>query len=192
MPREPRRSGRITPTGSGRIPPLFSPAMDNSAVANPGRRARSPSPRKGTPRGKNSRRRLELDASGSPNRSNDGSSARTPCTGGGDRRPNVEDRPVEDGPDNNDNSDEFIDPLKASDDPMMHKFAAYLSAKDKAKGLMPNVPASGGGAPTPLDSGHRPVPPIQAGLAGKTQALRLAYQGSAGNAYRMDFSRHRS
>mgnify|MGYP001425710826 CR=1 FL=1 len=53
---------------------------------------------------------------------------------------------------------------------------------------MPHVPASGGGAPTPLDSGHRPVPPIQAGLAGKTQALRLAYQGSAGNAYRMDFS----
>ena len=53
---------------------------------------------------------------------------------------------------------------------------------------MPNVPASGVGAPTPLDSGHRPVPPIQAGLAGKTQALRLAYQGSAGNAYRMDFS----
>ena len=53
---------------------------------------------------------------------------------------------------------------------------------------MPNVPASGVGAPTPLDSGHRLVPPIQAGLAGKTQAFRLAYQGSAGNAYRMDFS----
>ena len=71
-------------------------------------------------------------ASGSPNRSNDGSGARTPRTGGGDRRPNVEDQPAEDGPDNNDNSDEFIDSLKASDDPMMHKFAAYLSAKDKA------------------------------------------------------------
>ena len=127
----PRRSVRITPTGGDRIPPLFSPAMDNSAVANPGRRARSPSPRKGTPRGKNSRRRLELDSSGSPNRSNDGSGARTPRTGGGDRRPNVEDRPDEDGSDNNDNSDEFIDSLKASDDPMLHKFAAYLSAKDK-------------------------------------------------------------
>ena len=48
------------------------------------------------------------------------------------RLPNVEDRPDEDGSDNNVNSDEFIDSLKASDDPMMHKFAAYLSAKDKA------------------------------------------------------------
>ena len=53
---------------------------------------------------------------------------------------------------------------------------------------MPHVPTSGGGAPTPLDSGYRPVLPKQTGLAGKTQAFRLASQGSAGNAYRMDFS----
>ena len=73
-----------------------------------------------------------MDPAGSPNRSNDGSGARTPRTGGGGRRPNVEDQPNEDGSDNNDNSDEFIDSLKASEDPMMLKFAEYLSAKDKA------------------------------------------------------------
>ena len=126
-----RRSARLSPTGGGRVPALFSAAMDNSGVANPGRRARSSSP-KSSPRGKSSRRRLDLSAAASTNQSNDGSGARTPRTGGGDRRPNVEDQPVEDGPDNNDNSDEFIDSLKASDDPMMHKFAAYLTAKDKA------------------------------------------------------------
>ena len=106
--------------------------MDNSGAANPNRRGRSPSPRKGSPRGKSSRRRLHLDPTGSPNQSNDGSGARTPRTGGGGRRPNVEDQPNEDGSDNNDNSDEFIDSLKASEDPMMLKFAEYLSAKDKA------------------------------------------------------------
>ena len=53
---------------------------------------------------------------------------------------------------------------------------------------MPHVPPSGGGAPTPLDTGYKPVPPTQASLAGKTQAFRLAYQGFAGNAHRMDFS----
>ena len=128
----PRRSVRITPTGGGRIPPLFSPAMDNSGAANPNRRGRSPSPRKGSPRGKSSRRRLHLDPTGSPNQSNDGSGARTPRTGGGGRRPNVEDQPNEDGSDNNVNSDEFIDLLKAHEDPMMLRFAEYLSAKDKA------------------------------------------------------------
>ena len=86
------------------MPALFSAAMDNSGVANP---------------------------AASTNQSNDGSGARTPRTGGGDRRPNVEDRPDEDGSDTM-QSDEFIDSLKASEDPMMHKFAAYLTAKDKA------------------------------------------------------------
>ena len=89
--------------------------MDNSAVANPGRRGRSPSSRKSSPRGKSSRRRLDLDPAGSPNRSNDGSGARTPRTGGGDRRPNVEDQPAEEGPDNDYNPDDFLDSLKASD-----------------------------------------------------------------------------
>ena len=52
---------------------------------------------------------------------------------------------------------------------------------------MPYVPTSGGGAPAPLDTGHRLAQPsqAQAGLAGKTQAFRLAYQGYA---HRMDFS----
>ena len=89
--------------------------MDNSGAANPNRRGRSPSPRKASPRGKSSRRRLDLSASGSPNRSNDGSGARTPRTGGGDRRPNVEDQPAEEGPDNDYNPDDFLDSLKASD-----------------------------------------------------------------------------
>ena len=53
---------------------------------------------------------------------------------------------------------------------------------------MPRVPTASGGAPTPLDTGHRPVPPTQASLAGKTQAFRQAHQGSASNAHRMDFS----
>ena len=35
---------------------------------------------------------------------------------------------------------------------------------------MPHVPTSDGGAPTPLDTGYRPVPPTQAGLARKTPA----------------------
>ena len=106
--------------------------MDNSGAANPNRRGRSPSPRKASPRGKSSRRRLHLDPTGSPNQSNDGSGARTPRTGGGGRRPNVEDQPNEDGSDNNVNSDEFIDLLKAHEDPVMLRFAEYLSAKDKA------------------------------------------------------------
>ena len=107
----PRRSVRLSPTGGGRVPALFSSTMDNTAAANPGRRARSPSPHMNSSCGESSRRRLDLGASGSPNRSNDGSDARTPRTGGGDQRPNVDDQPVEDGHDNNDNSDEFIDPL---------------------------------------------------------------------------------
>ena len=73
-----------------------------------------------------------MDPTGSPNQSNDGSGARTPRTGGGGRRPNVEDQPNEDGSDNNVNSDEFIDLLKAHEDPVMLRFAEYLSAKDKA------------------------------------------------------------
>ena len=105
--------------------------MDDSGAANPNRRGRSPSSRKGSPRGKTSRRRLNLESSGSPNQSNDGSGARTPRTGGGDRRRNVQDQPAEDGPDNNCNPDEFLDSLKASDEPMLQKFAAYLSTKNE-------------------------------------------------------------
>ena len=89
--------------------------MDNSGAANPGRRGRSPSSPKGSPRGKTSRRRLDLESCGSPNQSNDGSSARTPRTGGGGRRRNVEDQPAEEGPDNNYNPDAFLDSLKAPD-----------------------------------------------------------------------------
>ena len=111
----PRRSGRLTPTGGNRIPALFSSTMDNTGAANPSRRARSPSSRKSSPSGKSSRRRLDLESSSSPNQSNDGSGARTPRTGGGDRRPNVEDQPAEEGPDNDYNPDEFLDSLKASD-----------------------------------------------------------------------------
>ena len=54
---------------------------------------------------------------------------------------------------------------------------------------MPNVPPSGGGASNPLDAGERPVQPLREGLAGKTQAFRLASQGSVGYAYRLDLSR---
>ena len=126
----PRHSVHLSPTGGGRVPALFSAAMDNSGVANPGRRARSSSP-KSSPRGKSSRRRLDLSAAASTNQSNDGSGARTPRTGSGDRRPNVEDQPVEDGPDNHNNSDEFLDSLKASEQPMLLQMAAYLSAKDE-------------------------------------------------------------
>ena len=53
---------------------------------------------------------------------------------------------------------------------------------------MPHVPTASGGAPTPLDTGLRPVPHTQVGLAGKTQAFRLAHQDSTGTAHRMDFS----
>jgi hypothetical protein len=60
-----------------------------------------------------------------------GSGARTPRTGGGDRRPNVEDQPDEEGPDNDFNPDAFLDSLKASDQPMLKQFVAYLSAKDE-------------------------------------------------------------
>jgi hypothetical protein len=72
-----------------------------------------------------------LGAASSPNRSDDGSSARTPRTGGGGPRSNVEDHPDEDGPDNDFNPDTFRNTLKASDQPMLRQFAAYLSAKDE-------------------------------------------------------------
>ena len=53
---------------------------------------------------------------------------------------------------------------------------------------MPNVPPSGGGAPTSLDAGHWPVQPFQEGLAGHPQAVSLASQGVRGNANRLDIS----
>ena len=110
----PRRNTRGSPTG-GRVPALFSAAMDNSDVANPNRRGRSPSSRTGSPRDRTSRRRLDLGAASSPNRSDDGSGAQTPSTGGGGRRPNVEDQPGEEGPNNDFNPDAFLDSLKAFD-----------------------------------------------------------------------------
>ena len=45
--------------------------------------------------------------------------------------PNVEDQPGEEGPGNDFNPDAFLDSLKASDQPMLKQFAAYLSAKDE-------------------------------------------------------------
>ena len=47
---------------------------------------------------------------------------------------------------------------------------------------MPHVPPSGGGAPTPLDSGDRLVQLTQGSLAGKPQVIPLASQGSTGDA----------
>ena len=105
--------------------------MDNSGIANLGRHTCSPSSCKSSPSGKSSRRRLDLDSSGSPNQSNDGSGAQTPYTSSGDWHPNVEDQLVEGSLDNDYNLDEFLDSLKASDEPMLQKFAVYLSAKDK-------------------------------------------------------------
>ena len=58
-------------------------------MANPNRRGRSTSSGAGTPRGCSARRRLALGAASSPNRSDDGSGAQTPRTGGGAWRPNV-------------------------------------------------------------------------------------------------------
>ena len=128
----PSRTRRGTSRGD-RVPALFSAEMDNSVAAQPGRRGRSPASGAGSPRtsARNSRRRLDLVADGTPNRSNDGSGARTPRTGGGDQRPNVEGQPIGDGPDNDYNPDEFLDSLKASEQPMLLQMAAYLSAKDE-------------------------------------------------------------
>ena len=128
----PRRTARGTSRGD-RVPALFSAEMDNSAAGQPGRRGRSPASRAGLPRtpARNSRRRLDLVADGTPNRSDDGSGVRTPRTSGGDRRPNVEGQPVEDGPDDDYNPNEFLDSLKASEQPMLLQMAAYLSAKDE-------------------------------------------------------------
>ena len=105
--------------------------MDDSGAANPGCRGRSPSSHKSSPHGKTSRRRPNLESFGSPNQSNDGSGAQTPRTGGGDRCRNVEGQPAGEGPDNDYNPDAFVDSLKASDQPMLEQFAAYLSAKDE-------------------------------------------------------------
>ena len=126
----PCRSVCLTPTGNCN-PALFSLLMDNSGAVNLGCRAHSPSSCKSSPSDKSSCRRLDLDPSGSPNQSNDGSGARMPRTGGGDRHPNIQGQPVEDSPNNDYNLDECLDSLKASDKPMLQKFAAYLSAKDK-------------------------------------------------------------
>ena len=54
-----------------------------------------------------------------------------PHTGGGGRRRNIMGQPAEEGPANNYNLDVFLDSLKASDQPMLKQFAAYLSAKDE-------------------------------------------------------------
>ena len=63
----PRRNTRGSPTG-GRVPALFSAAMDNSDVVNPNRRGRSPHSRTGLPRDCTSRRRLDLGATSAANR----------------------------------------------------------------------------------------------------------------------------
>ena len=118
------------PTGS-RIPALFSGAMDNSGVANPNRRGCSPSSGASTPRGRSARRRLASGAASSPNRSDGGSGARTPRTGGGGRRPNVDDQHDDNGADNDFNPETFLNTLAASDQPMLKQFGAYLAAKDE-------------------------------------------------------------
>ena len=105
--------------------------MDNSYVANPNRRGRLPSLHTGSPRDRTSRRRLDLGATSSPNRSDDGSSARTPRTDGGGWRSNVEVQPDEDGPDNDFNPDTFLNTLEAFDQPMLEQSASYLKAKDE-------------------------------------------------------------
>ena len=124
-----RRSTRWSPAGT-RLPELFSTAVDNSALANPNRRGRSPSSCNArTPRC--ARRRLALGDAASPNRSNDGSSARSPRNGGGGGRPRIANRPDEDGPDNDFNPETFLSTLAASDQPMLQQFGAYLKAKDE-------------------------------------------------------------
>ena len=109
-------------------PELFSTAVDNSALANPNRRGRLPSPgNTHTPLG--AHRRLALGEATSPNRSNDGSSTRSPCTGGGGERPRVADRPDEDGPDDQFDLETFLNTLTASDQPMLKQFGVCLKAK---------------------------------------------------------------
>ena len=101
-------------------------------MANPNRRGRSPScGNASTPRGRSARRRLALGAASSPNRSDDGSGARTPRTGGGGRRPNVADHSDEDDPDDDLNPETFPNSLAASGQPMLKQFGAYLEAKDE-------------------------------------------------------------
>ena len=125
----PRRSPRRSPSGT-RVPAVFFGAMDNSAAANPNRRGRSPSP--GTTRtSRGARRRLDMADANSPNRSNDGSGARSPRNGGGGRRPDVADQPDEDGPDNDFNPETFLNTLAPSGQPMPKQFGAYLKAKDE-------------------------------------------------------------
>ena len=53
---------------------------------------------------------------------------------------------------------------------------------------MDYVPPSSGRAPTPLDSDDRPVQPPRSGLAGISQVIPLASQGSKGDADRLDLS----
>ena len=123
----PRRSTRISPFGT-RIPQLFPAAVDNSGPANPNCRGRSPSLSNArTP--PSARRRLALGEAVSPNRSNDGSSARSPRNGGGGGRPPIADCPDEDGPDNDFNPETFLSTLPASD--QLQQFGAYLKAKDE-------------------------------------------------------------
>ena len=121
----PRRSTRTSPSGT-RIPELFSTAVDNSATARPNPRGRSPSPGNArSPRG--AHRRLDLVEAVSPNRSNDGSSARSPRNGGGGGRPRIADRPHGDGPDDDFNPETFLSTLSASDQPMLQQLGAYLA-----------------------------------------------------------------
>ena len=67
-------------------------------------------------------------------------------------------------------------------------FPQPAKVKAKARVERDNVPPSGGVVPSPLDAGERPVQPLQEDLAGKTQAFRMASQGYAGYAYRLDLS----
>ena len=136
MPRrndaEPRRTARGTSRGD-HVPALFSTEMDNSVVGQPGRHGRSPASGAGSPRtpARNSRRRLDLVADGTPNRSDDGSGVRTPRNGSGARRRSVDVQPDEDGPDEDYNPDAFLESLKAPREPMLLQMASYLSAKDE-------------------------------------------------------------
>ena len=102
-------------------PALFSGVMDNSGAANSNRPGRLPSSGSGTPRGRSARKRPTLGAASSPNRSDDGSGAQMPRTGGGDRCPNVDGQPDEDGPDDDFNPATFLSTLAASDQPMLNQ-----------------------------------------------------------------------
>ena len=75
------------------------------------------------------RRRLVED--GTPTQPRNGSGVRTPRTGGGARHPTIDAHPDEDEPDEDYNPEAFLDSLKASNQPILKQFAAYLSAKDE-------------------------------------------------------------